>query len=139
MEQVRLQGREIIEIRDQLEIKVSALENSLRWIVAHPRPSDLRCGRPAGKQANREFIRQLGSIGNSLDGWVGILPPSDREVLLREQAKTKEERSPVYWSAQDIDGWVGDDLALFSPSGASPLARYRSPACSQSSSPCSIW
>lgn len=75
----------------------------------------------AGEQASREFIRQLGPIENSLDGWVDILPPSDREVLSREQVKAEEERSLTEWSAQDIDGWVDDDLALFgTPWGFDP-------------------
>lgn len=67
-----------------------------------------------GEQSLRAFIAGLGSTEESLEGWMEILPPSDREVLARHDVAHEEGREQLEWAAQGVDGWVDDDLALFS-------------------------
>ena len=75
----------------------------------------------AGESTLRSFMSQLGPINSSLEGWIDLLPPSDRAVLRDDQTKFEEERSLIEWSAQGFDGWVDDDLALFgTPWGFDP-------------------
>lgn len=74
-----------------------------------------------GEQSLRAFIAGLGSTEDSLEGWMGILPPSDREVLARHDVAHEEDREQLEWASQGVDGWVDDDLALFShPWGIDP-------------------
>lgn len=74
-----------------------------------------------GEQSLRAFIASLGSTEDSLEGWMEILPPSDREVLARHDVAHEEGREQLEWAAQGVDGWVDDDLALFSrPWGFDP-------------------
>ena len=82
-------------------------------------PTDTAAEAQAARQGEvslRAFIEGLGATEDSLDGWIEILPPSDREVLARQDVATEECREQLEWSAQGVDGWVDDDLALFSRS-----------------------
>lgn len=82
-------------------------------------PKDTAAEAAAARQGEaslRSFIDALGSPEESLDGWYEILPPSDREILSRHVVRSEEKRENLEWAVQGVDGWVDDDLALFSRS-----------------------
>lgn len=58
-------------------------------------------------------LQSLGEGTDALADWFERLPPSDREVLGRDQVQHEEAVEATEWAAHGIDGWVDDDLALF--------------------------
>ncbi|MEI3867232.1 alpha/beta hydrolase [Microbacterium sp. CCNWLW134] len=67
----------------------------------------------AGELALRHLIDDLGGADDALDQWMALLPASDQEVLARTEVQHEESVEHAEWSANGVDGWVDDDLALF--------------------------
>ncbi|WP_407358707.1 alpha/beta hydrolase [Microbacterium sp. LTA6] len=67
-----------------------------------------------GENALREHLGSLGPGTDALNDWMARLPESDREVLGRADVQHEEAVEATEWAVHGIDGWVEDDLALFS-------------------------
>ena len=67
----------------------------------------------SGEAGLRAFIDDLGSLDAALEEWESRFPASDREVSSRADVQQEEHLEQQEWTAQDFDGWVDDDLALF--------------------------
>lgn len=66
-----------------------------------------------GEQALRTFIDHVMSADPGLDQWLNQLPPSDVEILGRDDVKAEERAEADAWGAHGIEGWLEDDLAIF--------------------------
>jgi pimeloyl-ACP methyl ester carboxylesterase len=67
----------------------------------------------AGEQRLRSFIDGLMNQEDPLGDWMAKLPPSDQEILRRDDVRIEEQAELDDLDAGGIEGWLEDDLSMF--------------------------
>ncbi len=80
-----------------------------------------------GEAPLRAFVAGCSDPEVGLDGWLRQLPPSDQAVLSRATVRDREQVVAREWQALSLDGWVHDDLALFTRPWGFELTQVKQP------------